>query len=113
MATITITLPDASTREYQSGVTGQRIAEDIGRRLAQDALAVAVNGETRDLARAITKNASVRILTWKDDEGKRAYWHSSAHLMAESTTWLRQARQVGLLSMSGSPQSNLTPLAKG
>jgi threonyl-tRNA synthetase len=96
MATITITLPDASTREYESDITGQRIAEDIGRRLAQDALAVAVNGETRDLARSITKDASVRILTWKDDEGKRAYWHSSAHLMAEAVEALFPGTKFGI-----------------
>ncbi|MGB5872727.1 MAG: threonine--tRNA ligase, partial [Bacteroidota bacterium] len=96
MAKITITLPDASTREYDSGVTGRRIAEDIGQRLAQDALAIAVNGETRDLARPISKDASIRILTWKDDEGKRAYWHSSAHLMAEAVEVLFPGTKFGI-----------------
>jgi len=96
MAKLTITLPDASTREYDSGVTGRRIAEDIGQRLAQDALAIAVNGETRDLARPIAKDASVRILTWKDDEGKRAYWHSSAHLMAEAVEALFPGTKFGI-----------------
>jgi threonyl-tRNA synthetase len=82
MDQITITLPDGSRRQYERGVTGRQIAESIGQRLANDALAIGVNGETWDLARPITGDASVRVYTWKDDEGKRAYWHSSAHLMA-------------------------------
>ncbi len=47
-------------------------------------LAVSVNGETWDLTRPIEDNATVRLLKWEDDEGKHAYWHSSAHLMAEA-----------------------------
>jgi len=82
--TITITLPDGSTQEHPAGTTGREIAAGIGAGLARDALAVKVNGEVRDLARPITEDAEIAILTWEDDEGKETFWHSSAHLMAEA-----------------------------
>ncbi|MEF8795809.1 MAG: threonine--tRNA ligase [Salinivenus sp.] len=82
--TITITLPDGSERTYAAGTTGREIAESIGPGLARDALAIKVNGEVRDLARPITEDAEIAILTWEDEEGKETFWHSSAHLMAEA-----------------------------
>ncbi len=96
MSQITITLPDESKRSYESGVTGKQIAESIGRGLAKDALAISVNGETWDLSRPISHDAAVRILTWKDDEGKHAYWHSSAHLMAEAIESLFPGTKFGI-----------------
>ena len=81
---IKITFPDNSVREYPEGVTALEIAESISSRLAQDVLAADVNGETWDLSRPINQDSSVKLLKWEDDEGKHAYWHSSAHLMAEA-----------------------------
>jgi threonyl-tRNA synthetase len=96
MSTITITLPDGSHRTYDSGVTGQQIAASIGRGLARDALAVSIDGEVRDLARPITADAELKICTWKDDEAKRAFWHSSAHLMAEAVESLIPGAKFGV-----------------
>jgi threonyl-tRNA synthetase len=96
MASITITLPDGSTRQYDSGVTGSEIAASIGRGLARDALAVSVNGEVWDLFRPITSDADIRIHTWKDDEAKHAYWHSSAHLMAEAVESIFPGAKFGV-----------------
>ena len=96
MDQITITLPDGSKRSYDRGVTGGQIAESISKGLAREALAVAVNGDTRDLARPIQNDASVRVLTWKDEEGRRAYWHSSAHLMAEAIESLFPGAKFGI-----------------
>jgi threonyl-tRNA synthetase len=81
---ITITLPDGSTRTYDAGVTGREIAESIGAGLARAALAITVNGTVQDLERPITESAEIAILTWDDDAGKETFWHSSAHLMAEA-----------------------------
>ena len=81
---ITITLPDGSTRTYDAGTTGREIAESIGAGLARAALAITVNGTVQDLERPITESAEIAILTWDDDEGKETFWHSSAHLMAEA-----------------------------
>ncbi|MDD2590095.1 MAG: threonine--tRNA ligase [Fermentimonas sp.] len=93
---IKITFPDASVREYEKGVTGLEIAQDISRRLAQDALAISVNGETWDLTRPIYDDADVNILKWDDAEGKHAYWHSSAHLMAEALQELYPGIKFGI-----------------
>jgi threonyl-tRNA synthetase len=84
MSQIRISLPDGSVREYPSGVTGMEIARSISEGLARNALAIEVNKEIVDLSRTITSDASVKILTWNDAGGKFAFWHSSAHLMAEA-----------------------------
>jgi threonyl-tRNA synthetase len=96
MDSINITLPDGSKREFPRGVTGKEIAAAIGRGLARDALAISVDGEVRDLSRPISGDASIRIHTWKDDEAKRAYWHSSAHLMAEAVESLFPGTKFGI-----------------
>ena len=93
---IKITFPDASVREYEKGITGIEIAESISRRLAQEALAVSVNGETWDLTRPIENDSEVNILKWEDEQGKHAYWHSSAHLMAEALQELYPGIKFGI-----------------
>jgi len=93
---IKITFPDASVREYEKGVTGLEIAQSISQRLAQEVLAVSVNGETWDLTRPIEEDATVNLLTWEDEEGKHAYWHSSAHLMAEALQELYPGIRFGI-----------------
>ena len=84
MSQITVTLPDNSTHSYDSGVTPQEIAENIGSRLAQDALAAQVNGESVDLNVAIEADAEVAILTGDSPEGHEVLLHSTAHLMAHA-----------------------------
>ncbi|HEV7349544.1 threonine--tRNA ligase [Telluribacter sp.] len=81
---IKITLPDGSERNYPQGVTGLEIALSISEGLARNVLATKVNGEVWDATRPIELDASVKLLTWNDDEGKAAFWHSSAHLLAEA-----------------------------
>ena len=93
---IKITFPDASVREYEKGVTGLEIAQSISQRLAQDVLAANVNGETWDLTRPIEQDATVNLLKWEDEEGKHAYWHSSAHLMAEALQELYPGIKFGI-----------------
>lgn len=79
-----ITFPDGSTREYKSGITGLEIAESISPRLAKEVLSVTVNGELRDLRFPIKEDAKIVLHKWEDPEGKKAFWHSSSHLMAEA-----------------------------
>jgi len=81
---INITLPDGSIREYAEGTTAMDIAKSISEGLARNVLAAKVNGEIRDANRPIDTDASLQLLTWNDDGGKYAFWHSSAHLMAEA-----------------------------
>ncbi len=93
---IKITFPDNSVREYEAGVTGQQIAESISQRLAQDVLACSVNGETVELNRPITEDATVVLHKWDDKEAKHAFWHTSAHLMAEALQELYPGIQFGI-----------------
>src|SRR6056297_760492 len=81
---IQITLPDNSVREFSEPVNGLEIARSISNRLAKDVLSVSVDGEIWDLTRKIDRNAKIKLHTWEDREGKEAFWHSSAHLMAEA-----------------------------
>ncbi len=81
---IRITFPDQSVKEYEKGVTPFQIAESISPRLAQDVLAANVNDQAWDLNRGIESDASIKLFKWDDPEGKHAFWHTSAHLMAEA-----------------------------
>ena len=90
---INITFPDGSVRAFEKGVTGYEIAKSISPRLAEEVLAVAVKpatdttvgkGVTYDLNRPIEEDSSIVLLKLDDDEGKRVFWHSSSHLMAEA-----------------------------
>lgn len=81
---IKITFPDGAVREYESGVTSLEIARSISEGLARKVLAASVNGQVWDATRPITSDATLKLLTWSDTEGKTTFWHSSAHLMAEA-----------------------------
>jgi threonyl-tRNA synthetase len=81
---IKITFPDSSVKEFSEGITPMQIAEGISTRLAQDVLAAKINDEVWDLLRPINDDATIRLFKWEDEEGKHAFWHSSAHLMAEA-----------------------------
>ena len=102
---IKITFPDGNVREYESGITGYEIAKGISPRLAAEVLAVSVKpegdesidaGETIDLTRPITGNCSIRLLKWEDEEGKRVFWHSSSHLLAEALEALYPGVKFGI-----------------
>ena len=93
---IKITFPDQSVREYEEGVTGLQIAESISPRLAQEVVACGVNGETTELNRPINEDAEVVLYKFDDDEGKHAFWHTSAHLMAEALQELYPGTQFGI-----------------
>jgi threonyl-tRNA synthetase len=81
---IQITLADGSQKQFQEGVTALEIARSISEQLAKKVLAASVNGEVWDATRPIYTNAQVQLLTWDDEAGKKAFWHSTAHLMAEA-----------------------------
>ena len=93
---IKITFPDGSVREYEKGITGLQIAESISSRLAHDVLACGVNGETTELNRPIEDDATIQLYKWDDEQGKHAFWHTSAHLMAEAMQELWPGTQFGI-----------------
>ncbi len=91
-----ITFPDNSVKEFESGITPLQIAESISPRLAQDVLAASVNGQEWDLSRPITEDAEIKLFKWEDAEGKHAFWHSSAHLLAEALQELFPGVKFGI-----------------
>ena len=92
---IKITFPDGSVREYECGVTGYQIAESISPALARNIIACGVNGETTEINRPITADAKIALYKWDDEEGKHAFWHTSAHLLAEALKELYPGIQFG------------------
>lgn len=81
---IKISLPDGAIREYQEGISALEIAKSISEGLARKVLVASIDGEIWDLSRPINKDASLRLITWDNEEGKNTFWHSSAHLLAEA-----------------------------
>ena len=81
---INITLPDGSIRQYESGISPMGIALSISEGLARNVISALVNGEQVETTTPITTDATVQLLTWNDDLGKKAFWHSSAHLLAQA-----------------------------
>ena len=93
---IKVTFPDSSVREYASGITGLQLAESISPRLAQEVLSITVNDQIWDLSRPISTDATIKLHKWDDEEGKHAFWHSSAHLMAEALQELYPGIKFGI-----------------
>ena len=84
MPKINLVLPDGSSKSYDKNVTGLEVAKSIGPRLAQDALAIDVNGKLVDLSKKIDKDSKIKILTFKDKEGIGVFRHSTAHVLAQA-----------------------------
>jgi len=99
---INITLPDGTVKEYPKGTTAMQIAEGISSGLARNVLAAEIDGEVWDATRTINTDVSLKLLTWNDDNGKMAMWHSSAHLMAEAL----EALYPGIKLAIGPPIEN-------
>ena len=93
---IKITFPDHSVHEYQDGITGLDIAKDISSNLAREVMSVSVDDEVWDLTRPIEKDARIKLHKFDDPEGKHAFWHSSAHLMAEALEALYPGTKFGI-----------------
>jgi threonyl-tRNA synthetase len=93
---IKITFPDGSVKEYNSGISSIEIAEQISPRLAKEVFASTVNGEVIDLTGPINSDATLKLHKWEDEAAKHAFWHSSAHLMAEALESLYPGIKFGI-----------------
>ncbi|MGM9845113.1 MAG: threonine--tRNA ligase [Muribaculaceae bacterium] len=93
---INITFPDNSVKQFEAGITPLQIAESISPRLAQDVLAASVDEQEWDLTRPINHDAHIKLFKWDDAEGKHAFWHSSAHLLAEALQILYPGVKFGI-----------------
>ncbi|MBG0859486.1 MAG: threonine--tRNA ligase [Bacteroidales bacterium] len=93
---IRITFPDGSLKEYNKGISSLEIAEQISPQLAKEVYAATVNGEVWDLTRPINGDATIRLHKWEDEAARHAFWHSSAHLMAEALESLYPGIKFGI-----------------
>ncbi len=93
---INIKFPDGSVREFEAGITGLQVAESISSRLAKEVVSVSVNGEVWDATRPIDTDAELRLHKFEDEEGQDAFWHSSAHLMAEALEFFYPGIKLGI-----------------
>lgn len=96
MSSIQITLPDGSKRDYEAGINAMEIARSISEGLARVILVAKVNGEIWDLYRPIYSDAHLSLLKWEDSDAQKAFWHSSAHLMAEALEILYPGIKLGI-----------------
>ena len=81
---IKITLPDGSVKEFNSGITPAEVALSISEGLARNVLSAAFNGKTIETVTPLTTDGSLVLYTWENPEGKKAFWHSSAHILAQA-----------------------------
>ena len=79
---IKITLPDGSIREYESGVTVEKVTKDISEGLARVAVGAVVNGDIKGMQESINEDSEFKVVKFEDEEGKEIFWHTSAHIMA-------------------------------
>ena len=93
---INIKFPDGSVKQFESGVTPLDIAKSISEGLARMILAASFNGEEWDISRPICSDGEIQLFKWDDKEGKHAFWHTSAHLLAEALQELYDGIQFGI-----------------
>jgi threonyl-tRNA synthetase len=93
---ISITFPDGSVKDYNNGISSIEIAEQISPGLAKEIYAATVNGEVVDLTRPINTDATLKLHKWDDEAARHAFWHSSAHLMAEALESLYPGIKFGI-----------------
>jgi threonyl-tRNA synthetase len=93
---IKITFPDGQVREFEVGITANEIAMQISEGLARNVLAAKLNDEVVDSSTAILQDSALQLLTWNDAEGKKTFWHSSAHLLAEAIEALYPGTKFGI-----------------
>lgn len=81
---IKITLPDGSIKEFENGATPIDVAKSISEGLARNVISAKFNGTTVETVTPLTEDGDLVLYTWNDEEGKKAFWHSSSHVMAQA-----------------------------
>ena len=92
---INISFPDGNVRQYEPGATAMDIAKSISEGLARNVLSARINGEVWDANRPISADSKIELLTWNDEDGKKTFWHSTAHLMAEALEQIYPGIKLG------------------
>lgn len=96
MKNVNLTFPDGSVKQFKKGITGIEVAKSISEGLAREVLSISLDKTIYDATLPIEKDATIKLLTWKDDGGKYAFWHSSAHLLAEALEELYPGIKFGI-----------------
>lgn len=81
---ITVTFPDGNQRAYEPGTTAMDVAKSISHSLARNILSGSYDGQTIELNDSLTHDGTLQFFTWNDSKGKEAFWHSSAHVLAQA-----------------------------
>ena len=81
---IKITLPDGSIKEFEKGTTPMDVARSISEGLARNVISAKFNNETLETTTPLNTDGDLVLFTWSNDEGKKAFWHSSSHVMAQA-----------------------------
>ena len=93
---IKITFPDGNSKEFPKGTSSLDIARSISKGLAEDVLVAEVNGKLVDLVKPINEDATVKFYKFGDDEGKKVYWHTTSHIMAQAVEELFPGAKFGV-----------------
>jgi len=96
MENITLTFPDGNSKEFSKGITALEVAKSISNRLADETLAIQINGEIHELYTILDSNAKIKFLTFEDSKGKEVYWHSTSHLMAHAVQSIYPEAKFGV-----------------
>jgi len=96
MEKVVIKFPDGNSREFDNNITAIEIAKSLSSKLAEEALAVKINGCVKDISTPIKEDTEVKFLTFDDEEGKEVYWHSTSHLMAHAVQSLYPEAKFGV-----------------
>ena len=94
--TINITFPDGSVKDFPKGITPIDIAASISKGLAEDILVAEVNGSLIDLVKPIEEDSKIKFFKFGDDEGRKVYWHSTSHIMAQAIEELYPGAKFGV-----------------
>lgn len=93
---IKVTFPDNTIKEFESGITALQIAESISPQLKREVVSCAINEITTELNQPITADCTLKLFKFEDEEGKHAFWHTSAHLLAEALQQLYPGIEFGI-----------------
>lgn len=85
---IKITLPDGSIKAYEKGITPMDVAKSISEGLARNVISAKFNEEVIETKTPLTSDGDLVLFTWDNKEGKKAFWHSSAHILAQAILFI-------------------------
>lgn len=96
MAKIKLEFPDGSIKEFEKGIQGIEVVKSISEGLARNTYAMKLDDEITDITDPITKDSKITFITWKDEEGKKIFWHSASHLMSQAVCRVFKDQDIGL-----------------